>query len=58
MVRLLVWMANVGAHWAGGLQAGQMITTGSWTAKDFVKPGAQVRIVFDRCGEAAVRFGA
>ncbi len=56
MLRLVVWLANEGAHWAGGLRAGQMVTTGSWTAKDFVAPGASVRIAFDHCGEAAVRF--
>ncbi len=56
MLRLVVWLANEGAHWAGGLQAGQVVTTGSWTAKDFVAPGASVRVVFDHCGEAAVRF--
>jgi len=56
MVRLLVWLANQGARWAGGLRAGQYVTTGSWTAKDFVPPGAGVRIVFDHAGEAAVEF--
>jgi 2-keto-4-pentenoate hydratase len=58
MVRLLVWLANQGAHWAGGLRAGQYVTTGSWTAKDVVPPGAEVRIVFDHAGEAAVEFSA
>ena len=56
MVRLVVWLANHGAHWSGGLRAGQFVTTGSWTAKDFVPPGAEVRVVFAQCGEAAVRF--
>ncbi len=58
MLRLLVWLANQGAHWAGGLRAGQYVTTGSWTAKDFVAPGAEVRIAFDHAGEAALRFSA
>ena len=58
MLRLLVWMANTGAHWAGGLRAGQVVTTGSWTGKDPVPPGAEARIVFSRAGEAAVRFAA
>ena len=56
MMRLLVWLANQGARWAGGLRAGQYVTTGSWTAKDFVPPGAEVRVVFDHAGEAAMRF--
>ena len=56
MLRLLAWLANQGARWAGGLRAGQYVTTGSWTAKDFVSPGAEVRVVFDHAGEAALRF--
>lgn len=56
MLRLLTWLANEGARWAGGLQAGQVVTTGSWTGKDLVPPGARVRIVFDHAGEAEVRF--
>ena len=58
MLRLLVWLANTGAHWAGGLQAGQVVTTGSWTGKDFAPAGAEVRAVFEHCGEAVVRFEA
>lgn len=58
MIRLVVWLANEGAHWAGGLQAGQFVTTGSWTGKDAVPPGGEARITFDQAGEAAVRFGA
>ncbi len=56
MLRLLAWLANHGARWAGGLRAGQYVTTGSWTAKDFVTPGAEVRAVFNQAGEAAMRF--
>ncbi|GAC1344980.1 MAG: fumarylacetoacetate (FAA) hydrolase [Acetobacteraceae bacterium] len=57
MLRLVLWLANTGARWAGGLQAGQVVTTGSWTGKDFAKPGSEARIRFERCGEAVVRFG-
>ena len=56
MIRMLLWLANEGAHWAGGLRAGQVVTTGSWTGKDPVPPGAEARIQFDHAGEAAVRF--
>lgn len=56
MLRLLLWLADSGARWAGGLRAGQVVTTGSWTGKDFADPGAEVRVRFARCGEAAVRF--
>lgn len=58
MIRLIVWLANHGAVWAGGLRAGQYVTTGSWTAKDVAPPGAEVRVVFDHAGEAAMRFSA
>lgn len=58
MLRLLAWLANDGARWAGGLRAGQYVTTGSWTGKDFVTPGAEVRIAFDHAGSAALRFSA
>ncbi len=56
MMRLLLWLANTGARWAGGLRQGQVVTTGSWTGKDFVAQGAEVYIRFDHCGEATVRF--
>ncbi len=58
MIRLVLWLANEGAHWAGGLRAGQVVTTGSWTGKDTVPPGRQATISFARAGEATVRFGA
>ncbi len=56
MLRLLVWLANTGAHWAGGLRAGQVVTTGSWTGKDFAPAGAEVRAAFEHCGEVVMRF--
>jgi len=58
MLWLLAWLADHGARWAGGLRAGQYVTTGSWTGKDFVPPGAEVRIAFNHGGEAALRFSA
>jgi 2-keto-4-pentenoate hydratase len=36
-LRLLVWLANVGAHPFGGLRAGTIVTTGSVTGVEFVK---------------------
>ncbi len=56
MLRLVVWLANEGARWAGGMRAGQVITTGSWTGKDYVRPGAEVVARFAQCGDATVRF--
>ena len=50
MLPLLQFLANEGAVWAGGLKAGQVVATGSWTGKDFVAPGARVQMWFDRCG--------
>ena len=58
MLRLVVWLANDGARAAGGLRAGQVVTTGSWTGKDAVPAGGEARIVFTHAGAAAVRFGA
>lgn len=52
MGRLLAWLANEGARWAGGLRAGQVVTTGSWTGKD--PAGAEVRVRFERAGEAVL----
>ena len=56
MVRLVAWLANVGTHWAGGLKAGQVVTTGSWTGKDLTGPGQEVVAQFARCGAATLRF--
>jgi 2-keto-4-pentenoate hydratase len=56
MLPLVVWLANHGAHWAGGLKAGQFVTTGSWTAKDFVPAGATVKMVFDHCGAVEATY--
>ena len=56
MTRLVRWLADTGTRWAGGLRAGQVVTTGSWTGKDFAMPGGTARIRFARCGEAVVRF--
>lgn len=58
MLRLLVWMANTGTRWAGGLRAGQVVTTGSWTGKDPVPPGGEAQITFTQAGEALVRLPA
>ena len=57
MLPLVTWMANVGAAWAGGLKAGQVVTTGSWTGKDSVGPGAHVAMVFPRCGTVEATYG-
>jgi 2-keto-4-pentenoate hydratase len=56
MVRLVEWLANVGTHWAGGLKAGQVVTTGSWTVKDIVPANAHVKMVFDHCGSVEATY--
>ena len=52
-IRLLPWLA---AHCAtrGGLHAGDIITTGTWTGMQFVQPGAAVIARFPGIGEASV----
>ena len=50
MLRLLRWLADTGARWDGGLRAGQVVTTGSWTGKDLVRVGETVEARFAQCG--------
>jgi 2-keto-4-pentenoate hydratase len=57
MIRLIQWLADTGARWAGGLRAGHYITCGSWTGKDYVGPAAHVQIEFAHAGSATVEFG-
>lgn len=56
MLPLVLWMANEGAIWAGGLKAGQFVTTGSWTSKDFLPAGATVTMQFDNCGSVEATY--
>ncbi len=56
MIRLVVWLANEGSAWAGGLKAGQFVTCGSWTGKTLVGPCATVRVHFPSLGEASVTY--
>lgn len=49
-VRLLLWLANGGAHRYGGLKAGMVITTGSCTGLLHVPAGTAVQAVFDGFG--------
>ncbi len=58
MIRLVQWLADTGTRWAGGLRAGQYVTCGSWTGKDFVPPAAQVQVEFAQAGSASVAFTA
>lgn len=58
MIRLIQWLANNGARWAGGLKAGQIITCGSWTGMLPVGPGAEARTSFVGFAPVSVRFHA
>lgn len=54
--RLLPWAAAHVARRSGGLRAGDVVTTGSWTGMQFVSPGADVTARFAGIGEARVRL--
>lgn len=55
-LRLLVWLANEGAHSLGGLRAGQWVTTGSCTGTVLVAPGTRVVADFPGLGRAELVF--
>jgi 2-keto-4-pentenoate hydratase len=54
--RLLPWAATHVARRSGGLRAGDVVTTGSWTGMELVSPGAEVTARFPGIGEACVRL--
>ncbi len=56
MIRLIQWLADTGTRWAGGLRAGQIVTCGSWTGKDYAGPSTHVEIAFDHGTPVAVDF--
>lgn len=56
LVAQVMWMANEGAVWAGGLKAGQFVTCGSWSGANRVAATAQVRIQFSGFAEVAVDY--
>ena len=43
---------------AGGVAAGQLVTTGSWTGLRFLKPGDRCAVAFEGLGGAEVVFAA
>jgi 2-keto-4-pentenoate hydratase len=56
LLRMVVWLANEGAHRTGGLKSGQWITTGSWSGKAFAKAGSSVEARFSRFGAVNLKF--
>lgn len=55
-VRLLVWMIDHAVRRRGGLRAGQVITTGSWTGLPFFPPGTKARGEFAGLGSVEASF--
>ena len=53
---LVEWLVSHCAQHRGGLRAGMLVTTGSWTGMPFVEPGASVEAVFEGIGTVQVRF--
>ncbi|MBW4021562.1 MAG: 2-keto-4-pentenoate hydratase [Proteobacteria bacterium] len=56
MIRLVVWLANEGAVWSGGLKSGQIVTCGSWTGMTAVDAGAAVTVTFAGLSPVRLRF--
>jgi 2-keto-4-pentenoate hydratase len=56
VLRLVLWLANEAQSRAGGLLAGQWITTGSWTGKILLDSGSVATARFPQFGEVTVRF--
>lgn len=56
MIRLIAWLANHGASWAGGLKAGQIVTCGSWTGKSFPPAGSRAVAQFSGADPVVVEF--
>ena len=58
MIRLIVWLANEGALWAGGLKAGQIVTCGSWTGITEAAAEAPVAVTFRGLPPVSLTFGS
>jgi 2-keto-4-pentenoate hydratase len=56
LMRLLPYLANEGAARTGGLEAGQWITTGSWTGNTPALPGSHAEACFAHAGRVSLRF--
>lgn len=56
LLRLVEWLANAAQQRTGGLEAGQWVTTGSWTGKTLLKRGDMAEAKFGRFGSVSVRF--
>jgi 2-keto-4-pentenoate hydratase len=58
LVGFVTWLANSDVAWAfGGLKAGQVVTTGSWTGLTLSPPGTHITARFQGFPAVEVRFG-
>lgn len=55
--RLLLWLIDHAVQRRGGLKAGTMVTTGSYTGMIFVDKGARVEAEFEGLGRAETQVG-
>jgi 2-keto-4-pentenoate hydratase len=56
IVRLVVWLVNEGQCRTGGLNAGDWVTTGSWTGKTLAEPKSKCHVHFEHFGSVSVSF--
>ena len=56
MIRLIAWLADEGAVWAGGLKAGQIVTCGSWTGITEAAAEAPGVVTFTGLAPVALSF--
>jgi 2-keto-4-pentenoate hydratase len=56
MIRLIAWLADEGAVWAGGLKAWQIVTCGSWTGITEAAADAAVTVTFAGFSPVVLRF--
>jgi 2-keto-4-pentenoate hydratase len=54
--RLMPWIVAHCARRAGGLRAGDIVTTGSWTGLELARPGDEIVARFPAIGEAVLRL--
>ncbi len=56
LLRLVTWLANEGGARTAGLQAGDWITTGSWSGKTYADQGSAAEVRFSNFGVVTARF--
>jgi 2-keto-4-pentenoate hydratase len=56
ILRLVVWLANEGQYRTGGLNAGDWVTTGSWTGKTLAEAQSHCHVHFEHFGSVEINF--